>query len=179
LRTPRVAANRLAMSILSNQALQPLASLERARGDAERAVRLERAAQQVRLSRRFGNAAGLSPDPADFDQFVAAVTDRRVPAGYRVSWLRQGWAGLCAHPREILLGPSVERRGKMRSVVDAMAEIPRIGNDADFFEAEWRWPATTLMIGAPSSSVNARLEDRLLMGTMLRVFSCVVIDNPL
>jgi len=177
LRIPRVAANRLAMSLLSNQALQPLASLERARGNAERAVQLERAAQQMRLARRFGNAAGLAPDPNDFGQLIAATTDQGVPAGYRVSWLRQSWAGLCAHPREILLGPSTERMTRMHVVADAMAEIPRISDDAEFFEAEWRWPTTTRRTGPPESPAHVRLEDRLFVGTLFRVLSCVVVDN--
>jgi hypothetical protein len=178
LQAPDVAANRLAMSLLSNQALSPLASLERARGDVERAVLLDRAAEQVRLDRRLGNAAGLAPDPTDFDQFLEAVTNRRVPAGYRMSWLRQSWAGLCAHPREILLGPSTERRVEMHAVVDSLAEIPHVEEHAEAFEAAWRWPATTRMVGAPSSEEDVRLEDRLLLGTMLRVFACVVPDNP-
>jgi len=178
LQTPRVAANRLALSILRNQALYPLASLERALGNVNRAAQLERAAEQVRISQRFGNAAALTPDTENLDRFIAAVTDERVPIGYRTLWLRQGWAGLCAHPREIILGPSSDRQAVMAEVTEAMTDSPRVTQDAELFEASWRWPVTTAMRGAPSSPDEVRLEDRLLMGTILRVFSCAVPANP-
>jgi hypothetical protein len=152
--------------------------LERARGNVDRAAQLDRAAEQVRISQRFGNAAALTPETDNFDRFVAAVTDERVPIGYRVLWLRQGWAGLCAHPREIILGPSSDRQAAMLEVTDAMTESPRVVQAAELFEASWRWPVTTAMGGAPSSPEEVRLEDRLLMGTILRVFSCAVPENP-
>jgi hypothetical protein len=178
LRAPNVPANRLAMNFLSNQALHPLAALERARGDAERAAELDRAAQQVRIDRRLGNAAGLTSDPADFDRFAAAVTNTRVPAGYRASWLRQGWAGLCAHPREILLGPSRERRTEMQAVLNSMVEIPLIEEHAESYEAAWRWPATSMRTDARESAGDVRLEDKLFLGPLLRVFACANPDNP-
>jgi hypothetical protein len=178
LRTPRVSANRLAISILRNQALFPLASLERARGNADLAAQLDRAAEQMRLGLRFGNAAGLTPDTDNLDRFVAAATDQRVPIGYRVLWLGQGWAGLCAHPREIILGPSADRQAAMRQVANAISDDPQIEQDAELFEASWRWPTTAAMGAAPSSPGDVRIEDRLLMGTLVRVLMCTVPDNP-
>ncbi len=179
LRTPRVTANRLALRILRNQALYPLASLERARGNVDRAALLDRAAERAKLGQRFGNAAALAPIPEDFGEFVAAATNRRIPIGFRVSWLRQGWAGMCAHPREIILGPSIDRLDAMHEVVIAMSDVPRVRQDAEVFEASWRWPATTLTSGVPSSTAEVRLEDRLLLGAVFRVFSCVIPDNPI
>jgi hypothetical protein len=172
LRTPTFTANRLALSILRNQALYPLASLERARGNADRAAQLDRAAEQVRLSQQVGNAAALAADPGDFDRFSAAVTDPHVPIGYRVLWLRQGWAGLCAHPREIILGPSSFRQEAMVAVANSMSDNPLVGQEARLFEALWRWPVTAALGAERDSPTEVRLEDRMLMGTIFRVLSC-------
>jgi len=177
LRSPSFIANRLGMSILSNQALFPIAALERARGNTERAAQFDRAADQVRMGRQFGNAAGLAPDPDHLEQFVEAVTDGRIPTGYRVSWLRQGWAGLCAHPREILLGPSPERMAAMRSVAESMSDVSQIEEDAVLFEAVWRWPITAAVDGPPQSLDKVRIEDRLLAGSVLRVLACAMPDT--
>jgi hypothetical protein len=178
LQTPRVAANRLALSIMRNQVLLPLASLERARGDLHRVAQLERAAERLRFGQRLGNAAALAPDIDNLDRFMAAVTDRRVPAGYRLLWLQQGWAGLCAHPGEIILGPSSERLTAMLGVANAMPDSSLARRDAEFFEASWRWPVTTAIQGVPSSRDEVRLEDRMLMGTVFRVLSCAMPGNP-
>jgi hypothetical protein len=178
LQTPRVAANRLALSIMRNQVLYPLASLERARGNLQRVAQLERAAERLRLGQRLGNAAALAPDIDNLDRFMAAVADRRVPVGYRLLWLQQGWAGLCAHPGEIILGPSSERLTAMLDVANAMSDSSLARRDAEFFEASWRWPVTTAVQGVPSSLDEVRLEERMLMGTIFRVLSCAMPGNP-
>jgi hypothetical protein len=176
LSTPDLLLNRLATGLLRNHALLPLASLERTQNRTAQSARLRNAAHHVRLGQGFGGMAGLTVDVADLDRFRSAVTDPRVPPGYRISWLGQGWAGLCAHPREILQGPSEERRTALYAIADSMGvegaqELLRIS------ELMWSQPVTSEMGGQPPAGGWARLVEDAFLGPIYRLFLCSPLED--
>jgi hypothetical protein len=173
LQAPLNAINREGMYLLSNHALLPLASLERARGEIDRAVLLARAAEQLALVRNLGDAVGLATDPSDFGKFTKAVTEEKIPSGYRSLWLQQGWAGLCAYPREILIGPSRKRITAMQAVADSMGDLPFAQEGFRSSEAGWRWPFTSTRAAPDETPRLMRVLDRLFLGSMLRILACV------
>ncbi len=172
LAVPAYAVNHQALSLLSAHALLPLASLERARGEIDNAVRLARAAEELRALRDLGGAVGLAVAPGNLEQFAGAVADRRIPAGYRIRWLEQGWAGSCAFPREILLGPSPQRVAAMHAIADAMEPMPMVADALRASETEWRHPFSASRGERGRTPTRVRLLDRLFLGSLLRVLSC-------
>ncbi len=173
LQAPLNTVNREGMYLLSNHALLPLASFERARGEIDRAVLLARAAEQLGMVRSLGDAVGLATDPSAFGEFTKAVTEDRIPSGYRILWLQQGWAGLCAYPREILIGPSRERITAMQAVADSVAHLPFAREGFRSSEARWRWPFTSARVAPDDTPKVMRALDRLFLGSMLRILACV------
>lgn len=173
LATPLHQLDRAALTLLANHVLLPIASLERARGEIDRAVQLARAADDLRLVRDLGSAAGLALDPENLADFRRAISDERVPSGYRILWLQQGWAGLCAYPREILLGPSARRVAAMRFASDSTTLPPAAQEAMTTAEAVWRWPfASARANAAPDLSTRWRMLDHLFVGSIMRVFHC-------
>jgi len=172
LAVPSYAINHQGLTLLSGHALLPLASLERARGEIDNAVQLARAAEEVRAVRDLGGAVGLAVFPGNLGQFANAVTDRRVPTGYRIRWLTQGWAGSCAFPREILLGPSPQRVVAMHAIADSMENRPAVAEALRSSEADWRRPFSSSRTSAEQSPSHVRVLDRLFLGSLLRVLSC-------
>jgi hypothetical protein len=172
LQEPLYWLDRQALDLLASHALRPLASLERARGEIDQAVRLARATEDLHLVRDLGSAAGLAVNPDNLAEFRRAVSDERIPAGYRLLWLRQGWAGTCAYPSEVLLGPSASRRAAMRSVAEAMDERAAASQVLESSEAAWRWPLASARASGSERPGAARLLDRLFVGSVLRVLSC-------
>jgi hypothetical protein len=171
--------DRQALDLLANHTLLPLASLERARGEIDGAVRLARATEDLRLVRDLGNAAGLAVDPDNFEAFEKAVTDERIPSGYRVLWLRQGWAGSCAYPREILLGPSAARVAAMRYVASSIDRQPTSQAVLGSSEASWRWPFSSARTSTSTTQGARRFLDRMFVGSVLRVLACGNPTGPL
>jgi hypothetical protein len=126
LKAPDVGANQLAFRILRDLVVEPLGVLVKlgARGLDAAAVR--DAPQHLDEAMPYtAGAAGLTVNPHDLIQFTAAVRNPRIPTGFRVVWLYEGWAGLCANPWELLTGPSAARRQAMLSAADVMSDVPR------------------------------------------------------
>ncbi len=176
LNTPDVLLNRLAMSLLRSHSLVPLASLERTQNHLEQSARLNRAAQRVRLGQGFGGMAGLAVNPDSLDRFSAAVTNPRVPLGYRVSWLSQGWAGLCAHPREILQGPTSNRTRALYSIADSM----RVESAQTALRASrlmWTHPVTSDLGGQLPAGGWTSLVERVFLGPVYRLLLCSPLED--
>jgi hypothetical protein len=126
LRVPDVSANQLGFRILRDLVVEPLGVLVKlgARNLDAQAVR--DASQHLDEAMPYtAGAAGLTVNPHDLNQFNAAVRNPRVPTGFRVVWLYEGWAGLCANPWELLVGPSSARRQAMLAAADVMSDVPR------------------------------------------------------
>jgi serine/threonine protein kinase len=176
LNTPDVLLNRLAMSLLRNHSLLPLASLERTQNHVEQSARLYSAAQNVRLGQGFGGMAGLAVDLTSLDRFAAAVTNPHVPLGYRISWLGQGWAGLCAHPREILQGPSDERSTALYSIADSMG-VEGAAESLHVSQLMWSHPVTSEMGGHSPAGGWTRLMESAFLGPVYRLLLCSPLED--
>ncbi|HXY68743.1 MAG TPA: serine/threonine-protein kinase [Gemmatimonadales bacterium] len=125
LKAPDLRANALGVKLLRDLVVEPLLVLARggARGlDAEvlrdASQRLDEPPPDV------AGAAGLTVNPRDVIQFTAAVQNQHVPPGYRMEYLVEGWAGLCANPWEVLTGPSAARKQAMLAAADVMTDVP-------------------------------------------------------
>lgn len=176
LNTPDVLLNRLALSLLRDYSLLPLASLERAQNSVSQSARLYRAAQNVRLGEGFGGMAGLAVDITNLDRFTSAVTNPRVPLGYRISWLGQGWAGLCAHPREILQGPSDERARALYSIADSVG-VDGARESLRISQLMWSHPVTSEMGGHSPAGGWTRLLERVFLGPVYRLLLCSPLED--
>ena len=168
LRAPDVKTNALAFRILSNLVIEPLTVLARlgARGlDAEA---LRDAAQQIdQAVPNLSGAAGLAVNPRDIIQFTAAVQNSHVPPGYRVVWLYDGWAGLCANPWEQLTGPSALRNQAMLAAADVMTDVPRARELAALDGLQWELGA-----GLGLSGLRHDIVERGPWGLLWRIRMC-------
>jgi hypothetical protein len=168
LRVPDPRFNQIGAHILARFALAPLASIAAARGDAAGAAQLADAAQRMAggLPGAKG-VAGLAVDPRDFLQFTGAVLNPRVPAGYRVEWMAEAWAGLCANPWELLAGPSAGRRGAILAAADLAADIPRAHEFALAAGEAWAFRMRPSM-----NSLLGWVLDRGPWGLVTRIREC-------
>ena len=168
LRAPDVKTNARAFRILSNLVIEPLTVLARlgARGlDAEA---LRDAAQQIdQAVPDLAGAAGLAVNPRDIIQFTAAVQNPHVPPGYRVVWLYDGWAGLCANPWELLTGPSALRNQVMLAAADVMSDVPRARELAALDGLQWELGA-----GLGLSGLRREIVERGPWGLLWRIRMC-------
>jgi hypothetical protein len=177
LHVPDMLLNQAALSLLRDQTLRPLASLERTRDQIERSARLGNVAQQIQIGGGLAGMAGLAVDPADLDRFSAALSNPRIPLGYRLRWLSEGWAGLCAHPREIVLGPSRERNVALRSLADAIEDQGYASEVARRTEAMWSHPVTSVVPGGEGASLLSRLSEPVILGAFHRLVLCAGPDE--
>ena len=177
LRAPDMLLNQAALNILSTQALLPLASLEQTRDRIELSARLANAAQQVQLGNGFGGMAGLTVDPTALDRFAAALANSQVPIGYRLRWLEDGWSGLCAHPREIVRGPSGERSAALYELAQSMDDPEYAREILSRSESLWRHPVTARLQEAESPGILTRLSETLLLGVFYRLLLCTAADE--
>ena len=106
-------------------------------------------------------------DPKDFIQFTGAVLSPRVPVGYRVEWMSQGWAGLCANPWELLAGPSDARRDAILAAADLAADVPRARDFAMIAGEQWAFRFRTGW-----SALAGFLADRGPWGLVWRIREC-------
>jgi hypothetical protein len=166
---PHLLANKTAVGILRDHVLRPLASLERARGNADRAARLSTAADRLVFTLPVGGVAALAAHTGDLPRLADLAADTRIPRGYRVAWLTSAWVGLCAHPREILLGPSAERRQELSGVVDSVNDIQGLAELMTASERIWTRPFTG---AAPTPGRIARIAERLFLGAAMRLVQC-------
>ena len=168
LRVPEPRFNQIGAHILARFALAPLASIAAARGDAAGAAQLADAAQRMAAGLPSAKGvAGLAVDPKDFLQFSGAVLNPRVPAGYRVEWMAEGWAGLCANPWELLAGPSAGRRTAILAAADLAADIPRAHEFALGAAEVWAFRMRPTM-----NPVLGWLLDRGPWGLVTRIREC-------
>ncbi len=169
LRAPDVRTNQIGFRILRYQVLGPLAQLARRRASGVDSATVADAARLLDQAVPFANgAAGLMVNPADALQFTAAVQNPDVPAGYRVIWLLDGWAGLCANPWEVLTGPSGARKQAMLAAADVMSDVPHARSLAAFGAGYWE-------LGAPEvghTSLAHTLLERGPWGVLWRVRQC-------
>ncbi len=177
LRVPDMLMNQAALSLLRDHALRPLASLERTRNRIERSARLGNAAQQIQIGSGLAGMAGLAVDPTDLDRFASALTNPRIPLGYRLRWLSEGWTGLCAHPREIVLGPSRERAVALNALADSMEDPRYAVETAQRSEALWQHPVTATVPAGETASLLSRLSEPVLLGAFHRLVLCAGPDD--
>jgi hypothetical protein len=125
LHAPDLSTNQLGFRVLHNLVIEPLTVLARRHVPGVDSARVADAAGLLDQAVPFtAGAAGLMVNPQDALQFSAAVQNPHVPAGYRVVWLLDGWAGLCANPWELLTGPSAARKQAMLAAADVMSDVP-------------------------------------------------------
>ncbi|UCG86725.1 MAG: serine/threonine protein kinase [Gemmatimonadota bacterium] len=177
LHAPEMLMNQVALQLLSSQTLLPLSSLERARGRTELSARLGNAAQLIQIGSTFRGIAGLTVDPSDLDRFAAALANPRVPIGYRLRWLEDGWSGLCAHPREIVRGPSNQRSAALYDLAEAMEQPQYATEIVRRSESMWQHPATARLHPGESANLVTRLSEALLLGVFYRLVLCTGSDE--
>jgi serine/threonine protein kinase len=168
LRAPDVRTNQLGFRILQYLVLEPLAVLARLGARGLDAAALRDAAQHIDQAVPYSaGAAGLTVNPRDMIQFSAAVQNPRVPTGYRVEWLYDGWAGLCVNPWELLTGPSVARRQSMLAAADVMGDVPRARELAALGAVQWELGA-----GLGLTGLRREVVERGPWGLMWRIRMC-------
>jgi hypothetical protein len=151
LRAPTVFANRYGVGMLQQLALLPLAEIELARGDRERAQSLLRAGDLIReevLGHAWpGRLAGLTADPHDLSRYSRALRADRLSPGYRVESFHGGWAGFCLNRWEILHGLSPLREPAVLSAGNAMTDVPHAGELARLMARMWDRESSTYLAG--------------------------------
>jgi hypothetical protein len=169
LRAPDVRTNQLGFRVLHDDVLTPLAVLARRHAPGVDSARVAAATTALDQAVPFtSGAAGLMVDPQDALQFTAAVQNPHIPAGYRVVWLVDGWAGLCANPWELLTGPSDARKQAMLGAADVMTDVPHARTLAA--TGAGYWEMGTAQIGA--SGLRHDLLERGPWGVLWRVRQC-------
>jgi hypothetical protein len=168
LRAPDVGANQLAFRILRDLVVEPLGVLVRLGAPTLDPQAVRDAAQHLDEAMPYtAGAAGLTVNPRDLIQFTAAVRNPRIPTGFRVVWLYEGWAGLCANPWELLTGPSAARRQAMLSAADVMNDVPRARDLALADGSQW-----TLGAGLGLAGWRRAIVDRGPWGLLWRIRMC-------
>ncbi len=138
LKAPDVRANTIGFRILRSLVLEPLRTLARLGARGLDTTALRAATQHLDEAMPYtAGAAGLAVDPADMIQFTAAIQNPRVPTGYRVQWLYEGWAGLCVDPWELLTGPSAARRQALLGAAEVMSDVAHARQLAAVGESPW------------------------------------------
>jgi hypothetical protein len=168
LKAPDVGANQLAFRILRDLVVEPLGLLLKL-GARDLDPQLVRdAAQHLDEAMPYtAGAAGLTVNPHDLIQFTAAVRNPRIPTGFRVVWLYEGWAGLCANPWELLTGPSAARRQAMLSAADVMSDVPRARELALADGSQW-----DISAGLALTGWRRALVERGPLGLLWRMRMC-------
>jgi hypothetical protein len=113
-------------------------------------------------------AAGLTVNPRDIIQFTAAVQNPHIPPGYRIEYLIEGWAGLCASPWELLTGPSAARKQAMLAAADVMTDVPHARGLVAYYAAQWELGAA--QIGA--TGLRHAVLERGPWGVLSRIRMC-------
>jgi serine/threonine protein kinase len=177
LRAPDMLLNQAGLNLLGNQALLPLASLERIRDQIQRSVHLGSAAQQIQIGSSFRGVAGLTVNPADLDRFAVALANSRVPVGFRLRWLESGWSGLCAHPKEIVRGPSRERAESLYALAGAIEHPQYAKAVLRRSESAWQHPVIARLEPGESPTLMNRLSEAVLLGVFYRLFLCTASEE--
>jgi len=169
LKAPDVRANALGLKMLRDLVVEPLVVIQKlgARGlDPEvlrdASQRLDEPAPDV------AGAAGLTVNPRDNIQFTAAVQNPHVPPGFRMEYLVEGWAGLCANPWEVLTGPSAARKQAMLAAADVMTDVPHARALVAYAASVWELGADQLA----ATGLLHSLRERGPWGVLQRIRMC-------
>jgi serine/threonine protein kinase len=169
LKAPDVRANALGEKLLREQVVEPLVELAKAGARGLDAEALRDAAQSLdQPMPDVAGAAGLAVNPRDIIQFTAAVQNPHIPPGYRMEYLVEGWAGLCASPWELLTGPSAARKQAMLAAADVMTDVPHARGLVAYFAAQWELGAS--QIGA--TGLRHAILERGPWGVLSRIRMC-------
>jgi hypothetical protein len=151
LRAPSVFANRYGVGMLQQLALLPLAEVELARGNRDRAQSLVAAGDQIReevLGHAWpGRLAGLAADPHDLSRYARALRSELLSPGYRVESFYGGWGGFCLNRWEILRGLSPLRETAVLTAGDAMTDVPHAGELARLMARTWEGESSAHLTG--------------------------------
>lgn len=168
---------RHAYSFLRRDVLLPLASLAEVEGrsDEARALRSVRDALATRWAGIPGaGIAGLAAEAPAMPHFARAVIHGPLSAGERADLLMDGWAGLCANPREILGGPSGARHGRLFAIADSVGS--RHARDL-LLLARRRWAEPASALGAAPGLFGA-VANRGPWAVTLRLLLCTDYAAP-
>ncbi len=169
LRAPDVRTNQLGFRVLHRLVLEPLAVLARHRAPRVDSATVADAAGLLDQAVPYSTgAAGLMVNPQDALQFAGAVQNPHIPAGYRVVWLWDGWAGLCANPWEVLTGPSAERKQAMLAAADVMSDVPHARAIAAYGASFWEMGKGQVA----ATGLGHSLLERGPWGVLWRVRQC-------
>ena len=169
LKAPDVRANALGEKLLRDLVVAPLEALAKTgtRGlDAEALRDAEQSLDQPMPD--VAGAAGLTVNPRDVIQFTAAVQNPHIPPGYRIEYLIEGWAGLCASPWELLTGPSAARKQAMLAAADVMTDVPHARGLVAYYAGQWELGAG--QIGA--TGLRHAVVERGPWGVLTRIRMC-------
>jgi hypothetical protein len=169
LKAPDVRANALGEKLLRELVVDPLLVLAKAGARGLDAEALRDASQSLdQPMPDVAGAAGLAVNPRDVIQFTAAVQNPHIPPGYRMEYLVEGWAGLCASPWELLTGPSGARKQAMLAAADVMTDVPHARGLVAYYAAQWELGAS--QIGA--TGLRHALLQRGPWGVLARIRMC-------
>ena len=169
LKAPDVRANALGEKMLRDLVVAPLIEVARrgVRGlDAEALRDAEQRLDEPRPD--VAGAAGLAVNPRDNIQFTAAVQNPHVPPGYRMEYLVEGWAGLCANPWEVLTGPSQARKQAMLAAADVMTDVPHARGLVAYWASQWELGASQIA----ATGLRHTLLQRGPWGVVTRIRMC-------
>ena len=162
-------ANALGEKMLRDLVVAPLIEVARrgVRGlDAEALRDAEQRLDEPRPD--VAGAAGLAVNPRDNIQFTAAVQNPHVPPGYRMEYLVEGWAGLCANPWEVLTGPSQARKQAMLAAADVMTDVPHARGLVAYWASQWELGASQIA----ATGLRHTLLQRGPWGVVTRIRMC-------
>lgn len=167
LRIPVLLPNLIAIRLLKEQVLAPLAVLEDVVGNSTRAT-TARQASRLLESLRFSTRgmAGLAADPTDIAAYRRALMQVPLLPGHRAELLAAGVRAACANPSEILTGPSRLRRSVLLALADSMPLLHARAIAETSIE-QFELPTT-----ASSSIGVVRAIDRAILGAGFRIVDC-------
>ena len=169
LRAPHL--SRAAYGLLRWEVLTPLALLLEVQGwtDQAGALRAARDGLVTALAAppRVG-IAGLAADAPPMPMFNGMILRSPLPEGERLELLAAGWAGLCAHPAEIITGPSRSRSQMLLAVADSL-DSPHARDVVILSGRPWARPMTWQQ---ESRGVMGALLDWGPVGVATRILWC-------
>jgi hypothetical protein len=111
---------------------------------------------------------GLAAEAPEMPIFARVVLRSPLPEGERLDLLTAGWAGLCANPAEIMLGPSRARAERLIAIADSL----RSPHAAELLALARRPWARPLSWSTPSEGAWATLMNRAPIGVLARILEC-------
>ena len=160
---PQRLASRVAVGILQDLALLPLAALAERRGDSQEAEKLRRAAE---LTRELAfdpawsrGAAGFAANPISMVTLEAMVQNHRILPEHGLEALFAALDGFCANPRELLNRVHPAREAAARSVLQTVLRVHVPQQMTAIRLARWR--AATGLGGSGGTAIFTTFLKRL------------------